>query len=697
MTSELLIGGSDDDTIFGGEGDDIIIGLGGNDSLAGGDGDDVVDGGRGGDTLVGNAGSDVLRGNAGDDILRGGTGLDVLFGGTGNDVLNGGAGVDFLFGGLGRDRLVATTIATGEVFNGGAGIDTLDLSGLMQAALVVLNRVTETEEGLTTFVDGFVRDTGSLAGGEAAFDATLRGLERVVGTDFDDDITGNDRSNDLRGGNGNDLLVGLGGNDRLGGGAGNDTLDGGEGTDLARFNGSVQRIVADLEDGVAEVGEDTNTLIDIENLNGSDFDDRIRGDDGDNRLNGGDGDDFIRGRQGNDILIGGAGNDNLRGDRGEDRLVVNSIDTAEVFDGGEDTNAETGMADLATGDTVDLSGFSEGVFVDLDQDFAGIAAPGLGQDGFIRNIESVGGGEITFEADLIDVENVFGTAFDDRLFGNAEDNVLAGLDGDDVFHAFAGNDIYDGGDGTDLALFNQATTGIVADLVSGVVQVGTDHNMLVSIEDLNGGNFSDFIQGNEEDNRLNGRGGDDTITGGDGDDTLIGGDGNDLLFGGAGQDVLIAGDGADLFAFIGDPFNGVEASGPTPTAIPGVNRPDVARDFDTDADTFGFDGDDFGVSTLSFTSATSDALTGDANVIVLQDSFANARAAAGAIADNDHVTADRGFFIYHNETLGINRLVFSDDLAEGGAFSVLANLEDQEGDAGIDLLTTYSADNFALI
>ena len=88
-------------------------------------------------------------------------------------------------------------------------------------------------------------------------------------------------------------------------------------------------------------------------------------------------------------------------------------------------------------------------------------------------------------------------------------------------------------------------------------------------------------------------------------------------------------------------------------------------------------------------------LSGDANVLVLQGSFANARSAAQAIADNQALTADAGVFIYHNATLGINRLVYSSDLSQGGAFSVMANLANQGGDAGVALLPNYTASNFS--
>lgn len=79
-----------------------------------------------------------------------------------------------------------------------------------------------------------------------------------------------------------------------------------------------------------------------------------------------------------------------------------------------------------------------------------------------------------------------------------------------------------------------------------------------------------------------------------------------------------------------------------------------------------------------------------------QGQFANAGAAAQAIADNNALTGGAGVFIYHNSTIGVNRLVYSSDLGNGGSFSVLANLTNQGGDAGAALLSSYTAKAFSL-
>ena len=52
-------------------------------------------------------------------------------------------------------------------------------------------------------------------------------------------------------------------------------------------------------------GGHTDTLSNIENINGSKFDVKIDGDDNDNVVLGGEGDDILRGHGGNDTLDAG--------------------------------------------------------------------------------------------------------------------------------------------------------------------------------------------------------------------------------------------------------------------------------------------------------------------------------------------------------------------------------------------------------
>jgi hypothetical protein len=109
----------------------------------------------------------------------------------------------------------------------------------------------------------------------------------------------------LRGTSGADSMVGLAGNDVLYGGADNDTLDGGPGLDVASYVGMSQAINASLLTGLVTQGSDTDTLIGIEALFGSEGADTMRGADGPANASG----ETFRGGEGNDTIDGGTGVD----------------------------------------------------------------------------------------------------------------------------------------------------------------------------------------------------------------------------------------------------------------------------------------------------------------------------------------------------------------------------------------------------
>ena len=161
----------------------------------------------------------------------------------------------------------------------------------------------------------------------------------------DDFLYGGSGSDILSGGAGSDVLIGAGsadrilgltngdslfggaGDDTLSGGLGNDTLNGGSGNDTVTYADALGGVSVDLDiDGRQNTGsEGRDLLISIENLTGSNFDDRLSGDCGNNRLVGGEGNDVLSGRSGNDVLIGGGGADILTGGSGADTFVFDSL------------------------------------------------------------------------------------------------------------------------------------------------------------------------------------------------------------------------------------------------------------------------------------------------------------------------------------------------------------------------------------
>jgi Ca2+-binding RTX toxin-like protein len=211
-----------------------------------------IRGTSGNDTLQGGSGNDLVDALAGDDVVHAGDGNDGLMGGAGNDLLDGGAGLDFV-----------------TYYWSAAGVQ------------VNLAAGTATGEGNDTLV----------------------GVEHVVGSGQADVIVGDAADNDLWGDFGNDNIAGGGGDDYISSGVGDDTLDGGAGFDIADY-GDAAAVVVNLATGVASEGVNgTDTLLNIEAVYGSWYNDAIAGNAANN---------LFLGAPGNDAIDGGAGIDVAR-------------------------------------------------------------------------------------------------------------------------------------------------------------------------------------------------------------------------------------------------------------------------------------------------------------------------------------------------------------------------------------------------
>lgn len=252
--------------------------------------------GAGDDRIFGQDADNVIRAGAGHDSVAGGAGDDRLYGYAGNDTLLGEQGNDWLAGGAGAD-----------VLNGGAGTDTAWWG--------------DSATDVTVDLANPSRNAGGAAGDR------LISIENLGGSPGDDSLYGDARDNAIAGGAGDDFLVGRGGNDtlsggvgddRLQGGAGSDKLVGGEGRDTADYTDATRGVVINLAKGIGA----GDRLLQIENVEGSAFADRLLGDDGDNLLAGGRGADTLIGGGGKDTLDGGAGDDELWGGDGADIFVL---------------------------------------------------------------------------------------------------------------------------------------------------------------------------------------------------------------------------------------------------------------------------------------------------------------------------------------------------------------------------------------
>jgi Ca2+-binding RTX toxin-like protein len=567
----------DDPNLDGTEFDDLIQGLGGNDTLRGFGGNDTLEGGAGNDTLEGGTGNDVLKGGGGNDTLDGGDGSDLAsYGGATSGVtvslavagpqVTGGAGTDTLVnieklrGSEFDDTL--TGDAGDNTLQGGGGDDTLDGGAGGDWA---------SYDQATAAVTVSLAIAGAQNTGGAGTD-TLISIEKLRGSDFDDSLTGDEAANILQGG------------------AGDDTLGGGGGGDLASYEEANTGVTVSLAIAGAQntVGAGSDTLVSIEKLRGSNFNDTLTGDTGDNTLEGMGGDDTLDGGAGGDWAsysqaaagvtvslaiagaqdTGGAGSDTLisieklRGSDFDDTLTGDAASNILQGGAGDDTLDGGGGGDLASYEEA-----ISGVTVSL-------ASAGA------QN--TLGAGIDT----LINIENLRGSNHNDTLTGDAGDNTLEGMDC---------NDTLDGGAGADWASYSQAMAGVTVSLASVGAQntVGAGTDTLVNIEKLLGSDFDDTLTGDAADNTLEGGSGDDVLDGGDGsdwasyhramgavtvslaiagsqntggagidtlvnieklrgsdfDDTLTGNAGDNTLQGGDGDDTLDGGDGGDSASY----------------------------------------------------------------------------------------------------------------------------------------------------
>ena len=340
-----------------------------------------------------------------------------------------------------------------------------------------------------------------------------------------------------------------------------------------------------------------DTLINIENLIGSRFDDTLSGDNGDNILLGGRGDDTLAGGGGADLLLGGEGNDTASYQRNFSNHGV--------------------RVDLALGT-------ADGATAEGDR--------------------------------LADIENLIGSTQADKLYGTDESNRLWGWRGDDLLTGRGGADVFvfHSTDGHDMVAdfdpnqdrlelhlyydqaFDWQTLDIQADgedtviridadnslRLSGVApdELGEDHFTFVRIArpartdtadtpaptgpglTLVGGAGDDELTGGPHNDKLNGNEGDDILNGGPGDDELTGGPGEDELDGGEGIDAALyrnspAGIQIDLTVFNSpsNPGYGGDAEGDRLRNIEdlhGSEHDDILKGDDKNNRLFGFGGND---------------------------------------------------------------------------------------------------------
>jgi Ca2+-binding RTX toxin-like protein len=478
-------------------------------------------------------------------------------------------------------------------------INALDLQG---ASNSVYNQGTITAGSGKAIIGGSGADTiintGTINFAPSATGTVL--IDLGDGADFYDGIKGTATGGLIKLGAGNDTAFGGAQAEIFSGGSGHNSIDGGGGIDTVEYADATVGVSINLGGESAQWGGNSDTLVNIESVIGSDHNDTIVGSSGNNTLEGGKGDDTLEGGSGDDTLDGGDGNNTAR---------YSSFLDARV--------------DLS------ISGPQE--------------RTGYGRD------------------TLIDIVNLEGGSGDDTFIGNGENNRLVGNSGDDTLTGGKGNDTLDGGSGQDMAIFSGArahytittksdgsvevfdsrgaqgdgvdilkdirlvkfadqtvalnnrapsnitltTTSVAEDTAVGTTIAslrssdpdgdsltytlvdaaggpfglnGTDlvlrnaldfetsssHAIAVRVQDAYGGLFTKTLtlnvrnvletiplvkRGTSKDEQVVGESGNDKLYGLSGSDQIFGQDGNDTLYGGAGNDVLDGGNGKDVFVF----------------------------------------------------------------------------------------------------------------------------------------------------
>jgi Ca2+-binding RTX toxin-like protein len=182
----------------------------------------------------------------------------------------------------------------------------------------------------------------------------LGGDDVLLGGPGDDVLLGGDGKDKLRGAAGDDVLDGGGGSDRLLPETGDDVVGGGPGSDIVDYLAADGPVVVDLAAGTATYsppgGVWNHTLVLIEKVDGSAYDDTISGDGKRNVLRGKQGADVLTGGDGDDDLIGGTGDDALSGEAGDDLLKGQAEDDTLSGGDGDDRIVGGNGNDVLRGD-----------------------------------------------------------------------------------------------------------------------------------------------------------------------------------------------------------------------------------------------------------------------------------------------------------------------------------------------------------
>lgn len=660
----ILTGNSAANTLVGGAGNDMFYGGGGVDTMIGGTGDDtyVVNGfqywfgwllpetvtenlNEGNDTvnsfitytLGANVENLTLSGTAAingtgnelDNILTGNSAVNTLNGGAGSDTMDGGAGADTMIGGLGNDTYVVDdtgdivtenlnegtdTVNSSITYALGANVENLVLTGTanINATGNSLNNtlagnsgnnVIDGGTGIDTMIGGMGNDTYYVDNiGDTVIEAAGEGSDRVnasVTYAMDDNVD----TLRLMGaaaidGTGNTL------NNVIYAGIGDNVMDGGAGTDSVSYYYATTGVTVDLEMTTAQAtgGSGSDTVLNFENLYGSNYNDILSGNSGSNYIDGYSGADTMMGGMGNDTYVVENVGDVVTEAANEGSDTVNTSISYTLGDNVENLRLTAMTAINGTGNALNNTIFAGGGSNIMDGG-AGIdtlsyyyATSGVTVDLSVATAQATGGSE---SDTLLNFENLYGSLYND---------ILRGSSGNNVFNGYSGTDTMTGGLGNDTYVVDNAGDLVIENLNEGVDDVSSSitYTLGANVENLTltgtvaingtGNTLNNVIYAGSGDNVMDGGAGIDMVsyyyavsavtvnldlttvqaTGGSGSDTILNfeniegskyndtihdagnavnyinaGDGNDVIFAGTGvvSDTYIGGAGTDLLSY----------------------------------------------------------------------------------------------------------------------------------------------------
>ena len=339
-----------------------------------------------------NTSIDEIRGSTSADQIYAGSaaityynygGADNFFAGTGGSTFLGYDQVDTFIGNSGTDNYYFSNGK--DLADGGSGYNVIRTNSWYSGDYNVVTYLdASADTNSNGIADSIDRGVGSLTSGGVTYtgfeygwgnavtganSTLLKNFDNVVGNSVNDYIVGNANANEINARAGVNTIFGLGGNDIITAIEGYNTIDGGTGTDTVNFQYATGAISGQLSTASPNytygvqvfLGDATflaasdktsywgagfsqyqartgttgayfyDTITNVENINGSDFDDVLYGNSGNN---------FIYGNSGNDIIAGNGGVDSLYAGAGNDTFKVLSTDIANVtiFDGGAGTD-----------------------------------------------------------------------------------------------------------------------------------------------------------------------------------------------------------------------------------------------------------------------------------------------------------------------------------------------------------------------